>query len=86
MDLLIKELALHEQCVVLLQAGSITSVAAAEYGTITALEAYEKIARHWSRLGFSVWSDTDDDWLCLLSEERLKIESVVPELLSHKLG
>lgn len=28
-------------------------------------EAGEKLARHWGRLGFSVWSDSDPTWLCL---------------------
>lgn len=42
--------------------------------------AHEKLTRHWKRMGFSEWSDSDDAWLCLYTMERPALESVVPEL------
>ena len=81
LDLLIKELAVGQSCVVLLQTGPINSLATPEgFSAVSATESYEKIARNWRRMGFSEWSYSDDAWLCLCTEDRPKIESVVPNL------
>lgn len=86
-DLLMKQLELDQRCVVLLQAGPINKASDTEVKRgISTAEAYEKIARHWRRMGFQEWSYTDDAWLCLATEERPKIEDVVPELFSKGRG
>ena len=83
LDLLIKQLVVGEKCVVLLQAGSIMRFEKdGRTRGLDAVEAYEKIARHWRRMGFHEWSDSDDAWLCLWSGARLRIEDVVPELFA----
>ncbi|CZT24862.1 uncharacterized protein RCC_10590 [Ramularia collo-cygni] len=34
-------------------------------------EAEEKLIRHWAKLGFEVWSDSDPAWLCLSLEVKV---------------
>lgn len=87
LDLLIRELHIGDCCVVLLQAGSIGRFENDKRVEISdAVDACEKIARHWKRMGFREWSDSDDAWLCLLTGERPKIEGVVPELSRMAAG
>ena len=81
LDLLIKESDVGDKCVVMLQAGSISRFENDEQsGALDAVEACEKITRHWKRMGLEEWSESDDAWLCLLTGERPKIEVVVPGL------
>jgi hypothetical protein len=83
LDLLIKQLDVGEKCIILLQAGSIVRFEKDERTQrLDALEAYEKIARHWKRIGFHEWSDSDDAWLCLWSGAKLRSEDVMPELFA----
>ena len=85
-DRLLVQLGLGKGCIVLLQAGPINRVGSNDnrFG-VGATEAFEKIATHWRRMGFSEWSDSDDAWLCLWSEERLKIDEVVFDLPGLRL-
>ena len=85
LDLLIQELDVGEKCIVLLQAGSIVRFAKdPRTQVLDALEAYEKIARHWRRMGFREWSDSDDAWLCLWSSDRPRVGEVVAELVARR--
>ncbi|KAK4545882.1 hypothetical protein LTR36_002446 [Oleoguttula mirabilis] len=77
-DELIRQMAPARGCmVILLQAGPIT-----REGTADDSEAHGKITRHWKKLGFSEWSDSDDAWLCLVAEERVEYENLVPGKLA----
>ncbi|KAK5723783.1 hypothetical protein LTR15_005483 [Elasticomyces elasticus] len=55
----IELLTLGNNAVVMLQAGGITREA--DNGG----ESTERLTRHWKKLGFSEWSDSDDAWLLL---------------------
>lgn len=68
-------------CIVLLEAGSIIRFEQSEeHRSLSVVEACEKIARHWKRIRFSEWSDSDAAWLCLLTDDRPKIEDIVAAL------
>ncbi|KAK4623763.1 hypothetical protein CLAFUW4_05815 [Fulvia fulva] len=56
-------LELPDDTVVLLQAGPVGDTGDGR------LDAGERIARHWKKLGFQEWSETDESWLCLLLRE-----------------
>ena len=85
LDLLIQELDVGEKCVVLLQAGCIVRFERDPRSQgVDALEAYEKVARHWRRMGFQEWSDSDDAWLCLWSSDRPRVGEVVAELVARR--
>lgn len=36
----------------------------------------EKLGRHWRRMGFEVWSESNEDWLCLWCAERRKLNGL----------
>lgn len=59
----LKLLQLPSKTVVVLQAGSTDSSA------FDPFETEEKVTRHWARLGFEPWSDSDTAWLCLSPED-----------------
>ncbi|EME45356.1 hypothetical protein DOTSEDRAFT_23391 [Dothistroma septosporum NZE10] len=61
--MVIEELQLPSNTLVLLQAGPIGNTGNAR------LDAGERIAGHWKKLGFAGWSESDESWLCLLLEE-----------------
>jgi len=52
--------------IVLLKAGPVLRCSSSNSGR----EAHSKVAKHWKRLGFSEWRDSDDAWLCLHAGER----------------
>lgn len=58
-------LGLPSRSVVLLQAGS------TDQSQFDPFEADEKLTRHWAKLGFGVWSDSDSAWLCLSPEDEV---------------
>ena len=62
---LIEQLSETRSIIVLLQAGPVSWDNSSKSGD----EAHDKITKHWKRLGFSEWSDSDDAWLCLASEK-----------------
>lgn len=64
LEMAIKELVwLPQGTIAMLQAGAIGS------DTRPADLAGEKLTKHWKRLGFEPWSDSDDSWLCVALDE-----------------
>lgn len=61
----LKLLRLPPQSVVILQAGSTDSSAYDPF------EAEEKLTRHWAKLGFREWSNSDPSWLCLSTGDKM---------------
>ena len=79
-DLLIKKLNLGEGSVAILHPGAI---GAGKLG-VSDVEAAEKLATHWMRMGFEQWSSTTGDnlflGLSLKTDDRPSIEEVLPGL------
>lgn len=63
---MIADLKLPKKTVGMLQAGAIGG---SGFGDVT--EGGEKLTKHWARLGFEPWSDSDDSWLLLSIEESI---------------
>ena len=65
-DKLIRSVSAQASLLVLLQPGPVgPSSLCVE---VDADEATERIAKHWTKIGFAPWSDSDESWLCLLSK------------------
>ena len=90
-DLVIDKLGPDDSCVVLLQPGPIGQANKASSpgpwehldnnnGESDTAQGTERLAKHWRRMGFREWSDSDKSWLCLQKPWRPKIENVVPAL------
>lgn len=58
-------LGLPSKSVIFLQADSTDS------SRYNVFEADKKLTRHWAKLGFGVWSDSDPAWLCLSLQDEV---------------
>ena len=59
----IAQLQLPQKTILLLEPGGIGQLECSHE------EAGAKLAKHWSKLGFRLWSYTDEAWLCVAFEE-----------------
>lgn len=69
----VAHLELPEKSVLMLEPGGVGQLECSHE------EAGEKLAKHWSQLGFRVWSYTDEAWMCVnIQDFALPVVSVFP--------